>query len=271
MLVRYRKFICIFTAVVTVLAGLYLFVLPAVVPSFAQKGIVVSYDITVKELPATITREVGSSIPSISDSGTFFMVNPPTLAAIHKKYPAFANEDTKIENEYAYNAFIQNVIKEKKIAVTKSPLRQQFSLTLTIDEKNLETANGMVHELINTINRMILESVTPQLETALAQLEDSMKALEKSNNAVTAISYQEMSSLHKTLAEQIKNQDYQLTVSPTPFIVNVAQGRAKKLIIVLFAAFFIAVFGAFARNAIENIKKDPEASKTIQDAWKAGK
>ena len=35
--------------------------------------------------------------------------------------------------------------------------------------------------------------------------------------------------------------------------------RGKLCIIVTFAAFFVSVFLAFLLNAIENIKKDPEA------------
>ena len=48
-------------------------------------------------------------------------------------------------------------------------------------------------------------------------------------------------------------------------------GRVKKLIITTFAAFFIFVFIAFFKNAIENIKKDPEASGKIKSAWDEGK
>ena len=39
--------------------------------------------------------------------------------------------------------------------------------------------------------------------------------------------------------------------------------RGKLCIIVTFAAFFVSVFGAFLLNAIENIKKDPEAMEKL--------
>ena len=45
--------------------------------------------------------------------------------------------------------------------------------------------------------------------------------------------------------------------------------RAMLCIIVVFAAFFIAVFLAFLLNAIENIKKD-EASMKKLSVWKKG-
>ena len=40
-------------------------------------------------------------------------------------------------------------------------------------------------------------------------------------------------------------------------------GRGKLCIIITFAAGFMAVFAAFLLNAIENIKKDPEAMKKL--------
>ncbi len=267
-LVRYRKFIIIFTAVVTVLAGLYLFVLPKVVKSFDKKGVIVTFAVTAKEPPA---KNLSVTFPSIAATGRYFMGDPQTLALVHKQYPAFTDAATKIDGEYAYNAFIQNLIKTKKIAVETSPLSQHFSLTLTVAEDKIDTAVSMAYCMVDTINAMIDESVVPQLETTLEQTEASLETMKGSTNALTALSYQEMISLKQTLSELIKSKNFHLSIAKTPFVVNEAQGRAKKLIIVFFAAFFIAVFGAFALNAVENIKKDPDASKTIQDAWKAGK
>ena len=56
-----------------------------------------------------------------------------------------------------------------------------------------------------------------------------------------------------------------------PFVILEPLGRVKKLIIATFAAFFIFVFIAFLKNAIENIKNDPEASGKIKAAWDNGK
>ena len=56
-----------------------------------------------------------------------------------------------------------------------------------------------------------------------------------------------------------------------PFVILEPMGRMKKLVIATFAAFFIFIFIAFLKNAIENIKKDPEASGKIKSAWDSGK
>ena len=62
-----------------------------------------------------------------------------------------------------------------------------------------------------------------------------------------------------------------LSCSSEPFIIPEPLGRVKKTIIVTFAAFFILVFIAFCKNAVENIKQDPEASGKIKAAWDGGK
>lgn len=46
---------------------------------------------------------------------------------------------------------------------------------------------------------------------------------------------------------------------------KVGPSRSKLCIIVIFAAFFISIFIAFLLNAIENIKKDPEAMQKFKD------
>ena len=55
-----------------------------------------------------------------------------------------------------------------------------------------------------------------------------------------------------------------------PSIPDIKSGpsRGKLCIIVTFAAFFIAVFLAFLLNAIENIKKDPEAMAKLKSTTK---
>ena len=44
--------------------------------------------------------------------------------------------------------------------------------------------------------------------------------------------------------------------------------RGKLCIIITFAAFFLSVFLAFALNAVENIKKDPEAMSKLSSSKK---
>ena len=43
------------------------------------------------------------------------------------------------------------------------------------------------------------------------------------------------------------------------------------LVIIFLASFFVFVFIAFCKNAVANIKADPQSNKLITDAWNAGK
>ena len=101
---------------------------------------------------------------------------------------------------------------------------------------------------------------------------ESLEKIEKSTAQVNDLStIQNLRDLLKDI-EMYKEKNINIfELEKEPFVLSIAQGRLKKLIIVVFAAFFLLVFLAFARNAVLNIKADPEASKIISDAWNSGK
>ena len=91
-------------------------------------------------------------------------------------------------------------------------------------------------------------------------------------------------SAQKSVYTQLKSQLELLKVnmqteSPTfqilerPSIPDMKSGpsRGKLCIIVTFAAFFVSVFLAFLLNAIENIKKDPEAMSKLSQGKKTNR
>lgn len=62
---------------------------------------------------------------------------------------------------------------------------------------------------------------------------------------------------------QTETPSFQILEKPTIPDMKSAPSRGKLCIIVTFAAFFLSVFLAFLLNAIDNIKKDPEAMKKL--------
>ena len=84
-------------------------------------------------------------------------------------------------------------------------------------------------------------------------------------------SLQSLQEFATDLQEFIGSFDGFLSLRGEPFVVPEGRGRIKKTVIIFLAAFFVFVFIAFLKNAIENIKADPVSSKLIADAWKAGK
>lgn len=70
---------------------------------------------------------------------------------------------------------------------------------------------------------------------------------------------------------QTETPVFQILERPSIPDMKSGPSRGKLCIIVTFAAFFVSVFLAFLLNAIENIKKDPEAMKKLQSAKKEKK
>lgn len=70
---------------------------------------------------------------------------------------------------------------------------------------------------------------------------------------------------------QTETPSFQILERPSVPDMKSGPSRGKLCIIVTFAAFFVSVFLAFLLNAIENIKKDPEAMAKLSQGKKAKK
>ena len=68
---------------------------------------------------------------------------------------------------------------------------------------------------------------------------------------------------------QTETPSFQILERPSVPDMKSGPSRGKLCIIVTFAAFFVSVFLAFLLNAIENIKKDPEAMAKLSQGKKA--
>ena len=106
------------------------------------------------------------------------------------------------------------------------------------------------------------------MNAAKQNLDDMINRSEGNSKSSDLASLISVSVAIKTFNDNHKQIIY---VNNEPFEADVAKGRVKKIIIITFAFFFLSVFVAFFLNAVSNIKKDPEASKLIGDAWKNGK
>lgn len=73
--------------------------------------------------------------------------------------------------------------------------------------------------------------------------------------------YTQLKSQLELLKVQMQTETPKFQILERPSVPDIKSGpsRGKLCIIVTFAAFFISVFLAFLLNAVENIKKDPEA------------
>lgn len=163
------------------------------------------------------------------------------------------------------------------INFTVDILEKRFN-ELGIDKNKLEEQN--LKENIQTAydNIVSLQKQTQRLEQSVSNIYNPNSA--PSVMLDSALLKMELSA-QEQIYGQLKVQYETLKVSmasekPVFQIVEYAEipdrksgpSRGKLCIIVTFAAFFISVFLAFAINAVENIKKDPEAMAKLKASKK---
>ena len=269
-LIRYRKLIIFGTLIVTFLAGLYFFVVPMCFKKSNTQKAIVTYAVDVQTIPISIAAKLpNNDRVSPLYLSTYTTQRLPFLVDHIKAYNVFSDSQM---TDYEFNSFVQTLIKENKFKVTSSPLGNGYDIVLTIPIDKISEATQLVKSIVNDTEKNVRDYYLPLIQT-LEQ--NTLNSIEKATAVATSAS--DMSSLQalQDLSVEIEEftQSFECFVSlrEEPFVVPEARGRVKKLVIIFFASFFIFVFAAFCKNAIINIKADPQSNKLITDAWKAGK
>ncbi len=269
-LIKHRFMIIAGTIAVGVIGIAYLFLLPILMKSTDKHAVTIEYTYQIDSLPLALEQELGFSDQKqkvIVSLASYNMNRLTLLADEVKKYNPFGAELDEM-TPYAYNRYIQTLTKEKKYEVEISPMQTELIVTLTVPENNISQASLMVNDIVSNTVTEIENYIFPKIDAIEKATNDSLSFVDSGDSSTST---QKL----KDTQVQIKNfkTTYEafLVESGEPFILLEPLGRLKKLIIIVFAAFFIFVFIAFLLNAIENIKKDPEASEKIKTAWDGGK
>ncbi|MCQ2247514.1 MAG: hypothetical protein MJZ50_00740 [Treponema sp.] len=273
--IRYRKMILIGTFAVALLAGIRLFVLPKVVPSMNRQTQTVSYLVQVEKIPAKLKKELDYRF---IENGISFLTDVRAFAQSQKEFKIFADEE-KCGSAVNYNYAISNVIKQKKFKVEKGHITDTISVTCDIPVDKLEETNAFMNKFVGEASAFIsseldqtIKELSENTERTLNEYKKDSKADKDGENSMSAtVALAKYTDLKNDIDTFYQRHTNYLMVNDDAFIIPVGQGRAKKFIIVVFAVFFVLVFAAFMRNAIENIKKDKEASGIIAKAWEEGK
>lgn len=272
-LVRYRKLVIIGTLCVTFLSGLFLFGLPLITKRTGK--LTVTYTISYNSMPSNFgklilseTEGSNTSAPGLS-LGLFSLNDKLLFKNVYQKYPVFGEPEG---NEFNYNHFIQQIFLNKDYEAKLRGFGDAYEIICKIDSNKLDLTNQLVAEIVSQSDKNLEEYIMPKIDiletNTLSQLDTLNTKFSSSNDLST---YKNLQELSLNIEEFRKTHKTFLSIQNDQFIVPEAQGRAKKLIICFFAAFFVFVFVAFAKNAIVNIKKDPEASKKLSEAWQDGK
>ena len=269
-LIKHRIWIIAGTLTFAILGILYLFILPMFMKSADKHEVTIEYTYQINSLPLALEQELGFSDQKqkiIVSLANYNMTRLTLLAEEVKKFNPFGADFDEM-NAYQYNRYIQNLTKNKSYSVEVSPMQTELTVTVTVPEGNIKIADQMLKSLVDNTNSEIENYLFPKLDSIEKSANESLSYVAPGDNSA---------STQKLKDTQVQIRNFKttyagfLTSAGEPFILLEPLGRLKKLIIVVFAAFFIFVFVAFLLNAIDNIKKDPEASEKIKSAWDGGK
>ena len=270
-LIRYRKLIVIGTTIVTILTVIWLFIVPLIVSKMAVQTAKVSYTIKVKSIPTSIAGKLPNTRNPLS-LASYSIQRPVYLAEKLKENNVYSESDEVIMSDYEFNAYVQDLIKQKKFQIENSPLGTEFNIVFTIPVDLIPKTESFITTIIEETNVELENFYIPLIETLEQNTEISIdKAMTLQTGTSDITSVQSLQELTTDIDDFLSNFDQFLTQRGEPFIVPEARGRVKHSFMVLFAGFFIFVFIAFIKNAIENVKADPESKKIITDAWNEGK
>lgn len=265
-LIRYRVLIILGTLIFTGVAVLYTIILPKFFPSMNTRSIAVTYTLETRELPSDVQRILSNSQASITLLTMSRLQNQSFFAEQYKKL--FEDEDSIPEDDYEYNALIQEYQK-KNYSVSKGEIPGTLFITFTIPdtEEYREKVSSFVEDSISIIDNELKSTIMPQINAMLTLLKEiDMK--ENTNQERNMSTYLQDQKNMLQLEYVVKNYDFFVEADDIPYIALLQQdSKLFTIIIVAFASFFLFVFIAFTLNAVKNIKQNPQARQTISDAW----
>lgn len=265
-LIRYRVLIILGTLIFTGVAVLYTIILPKFFPSMNTRSIAVTYTLETRELPSDVQRILSNSQASITLLTMSRLQNQSFFAEQYKKL--FEDEDSIPEDDYEYNALIQEYQK-KNYSVSKGEIPGTLFVTFTIPdtEEYRGKVSSFVEDSISIIDNELKSTIMPQINAMLTLLKEiDMK--ENTNQERNMSTYLQDQKNMLQLEYVVKNYDFFVEADDIPYIAPLQQdSKLFTIIIVAFASFFLFVFIAFTLNAVKNIKQNPQARQTISDAW----
>ncbi|MFC2419720.1 MAG: lipopolysaccharide biosynthesis protein [Treponema maltophilum] len=204
----------------------------------------------IRESPKTETRKILQKklIADFDDKSGVFSL------AFSDTDPVFAESVANFAADYMETVFTSLGIDKHKL-----------------EKKNLEENIDMSYKQILSLAKQIREN------ESTASYRYNPNGSPVMENAIRVLELEAQEQVYKQLKTQYELLKVQMA-SETPVfqILERAEvpdrkskpSRGKLCIVTTFAAFFIAVFIAFALNAVENIKRDPEAVKKISASLK---
>lgn len=277
-LIRYRKFIVIFTLAVMVLAGVYLArpLLKAKSAPLKIESVQMKYTLRVENIEAAFVKQGSGFKDNASKTAQIYFQNARLISRANKKFPSIEENTNLGESEYI--ALIESDVKAQKIYVPEAKptdLPYEFDLILKVKKEKKEDAEKFFSALLEEVNEALFEVYRPQVDFVKNSTYAALDKILLSDSSI-ALSDSQKDSLKKLIEKEFQATLPVVQVADAVDVVDVMESVnkgsiIKKFIIATFAAIFLSVFIAFALNAWANIKADQEAYGKLKAAWDAGK
>ena len=215
-------------------------------------AIIDKFDLTtrykIKDSPKTETRKVLQKNLSASfddKSGVFSLAFTDTD-------PVFAQSVINFAADYMETVFAELGIDKNKLS------KKNLEENIDASYKQILSLSKQIRENENTAAYRYNPNGSPIVENAILVLE--LEAQEQV--------YKQLKTQYELLKVEMASETpvFQILEHAEVPDRKSAPSRGMLCIIATFAAFFMSVFFAFALNAIENIKRDPEAMKKLSVA-----
>ncbi|MCR5401109.1 MAG: lipopolysaccharide biosynthesis protein [Treponema sp.] len=166
--------------------------------------------------------------------------------------PAFAQAVVNFSVDWLSNRFDELGIDKNKIQ--KANLEKNIDASFAEIQKLQKEVDNVAYSVSHGSSAYNIPSIT--LTTTKLQME---------LNAQQEV-YKQLKTQYELLKVQMASETPVFQILERPEIPDqkAEPSRGKLCIIITFAAAFMAIFIAFLRNAIENIKKDPEAMSKLK-------
>lgn len=271
-LIKHRFLICCGTILAFILAVVLLFIVP-MAKKDSKRNVTIEYRVSVTQLPVALEQEISSEknlgiVKTMAESQFLDLIS--IVEEVKLLNPFDPDNSSKLKG-YEFNSYVQNLMKSKRYSAEAAKVRNEIIVKLTVQENMIDEANQFIQNLTQKNNKELEDYFFPTINAFEKSRRNAYDSLTSSGETAGKSDIQNVLLMINQIDEFYSNYSSFLNCSTEPFIIPEPLGRVKKTIIVTFAAFFVLVFVAFLLNAIENIKKDPEASDKIKTAWDGGK
>jgi hypothetical protein len=166
-LIRYRKLIVAGTFSVAFLTGLYLFVLPKIVPSMNKATQTVYYTFDVEQLPRSLADQLQLNV---KDSAVSCLQDAKIFAELNRKYNLFA--DSRLVSEESFNASVRAILDEKKSFVVEpqdntrnvKKSANEINLVCSVSANRAKILDEFMADLVAQTERHLEDLILPKVQ-----------------------------------------------------------------------------------------------------------